>query len=432
MDMPSVYSKTLRHIEIYSLPSAVSKRIGTKTGLAMLGRSDPMLARHLPETFVWNPVTSEMTEAASKEEWDKFWAKVEAAGGKEKFVVKIDNTSRGRGVHIVSRREDLTPQLRYKLSQSGCVGQPYISRPCLMQGHKWDMRVYVMVTVAGASREPRAFRYHEGFARRCSNKYENESSAVDRRTHLTNTSVNNADGDRELLKYANSLMETLRDMDETQQALYPSLLMDEEELQEAMQKLALQEAAEAAEEAENGPSTEEKLPVTMTLTEAWQRLGSDYSANQLEKAEENIDELIRDVLRAAFRFIETSVTDPSRPTINYTYERHLMILGFDVLLDADLRPYLLEINRFPDMTCYTKDQLRIKQQLIRDTARLAFPDARTETLFDTVRNTQATCEFWEHANPSIAPTDPASPPRVPPLAQDRTNWTELDIDFKSL
>ncbi|GBG34839.1 Tubulin polyglutamylase TTLL7 [Hondaea fermentalgiana] len=434
MDLPPVYCRALRHMEVYSLLGPLSKRIGTKTGLASLARKDAALAKHLPGTFMWNPVTGELDENASREEWERFWALVDAQGGERKFVVKVDNTSRGRGVHIVSRRDDLSPQLRYRLMQSSCVAQSYVDRPCLLQGHKWDMRVYVLVTVAGATREPRAFRYHEGFARRCTNKY--QMAVNDRRAHLTNTSVNNSDGDRGLLEYSLTLLQALRGLDESEHALYPSVLMDEEDIVAALEKFAVQDEERAAEERAPETSSEvsgdeagkeatkEQLPVTMRLSQAWEELQRNFSLNQIDAAKRSVDELIRDALGATFR-VASQQTDPALPnTPRYTYGRHLMILGFDVLFDADLKPYLLEVNRFPDMTCYTRDQLAIKQELLRDTLNLVFPDARVDSLFNTPRDAQAMCDFWAQVNPSIDPVN-VDNAASPTLSQDHEHWTEV-------
>jgi len=47
------------------------------------------------------------------------------------------------------------------------------------------------------------------------------------------------------------------------------------------------------------------------------------------------------------------------------------VLGFDVLLDYQLKPWLLEINHTPSFRCGSPLDLRIKKGIIRDTLRLA-------------------------------------------------------------
>merc|ERR1712139_473482 len=72
--------------------------------------------------------------------------------------------------------------------------QQYISNPLLIDGFKWDMRVYVTVT----SFNPlEAFIYKEGFARFTTVPYSIDSSNLENKfVHLTNVSINrhNEDG----------------------------------------------------------------------------------------------------------------------------------------------------------------------------------------------------------------------------------------------
>lgn len=46
------------------------------------------------------------------------------------------------------------------------------------------------------------------------------------------------------------------------------------------------------------------------------------------------------------------------------------ILGFDIILDQDLRPYLLEVNQMPSFATDSPLDLRIKKGLITDTLAL--------------------------------------------------------------
>ena len=43
------------------------------------------------------------------------------------------------------------------------------------------------------------------------------------------------------------------------------------------------------------------------------------------------------------------------------------ILGFDILLDSNLKPWLLEINHTPSFTTDTPLDKKIKKSLIKDT-----------------------------------------------------------------
>lgn len=77
---------------------------------------------------------------------------------------------------------------------SNCVAQAYIANPLLLDGYKFDLRIYVLV----ASVDPlRIFLYDEGLARLATDKYVEPSGANLRKgtMHLTNYAVNkNAPG----------------------------------------------------------------------------------------------------------------------------------------------------------------------------------------------------------------------------------------------
>ena len=67
------------------------------------------------------------------------------------------------------------------------VIQRYVSRPLLLDGFKWDLRLYVLVT----SFDPlEAFLYTEGFGRFASEPFSLERSRLqDPFVHLTNVSI---------------------------------------------------------------------------------------------------------------------------------------------------------------------------------------------------------------------------------------------------
>ena len=74
-------------------------------------------------------------------------------------------------------------QLNY---DAACIVQRYIDNPLLINGYKWDMRVYVIIT----SMWPlKVYIYEEGLARFSTEKY-NLKTLGNKFSHLTNTSIN--------------------------------------------------------------------------------------------------------------------------------------------------------------------------------------------------------------------------------------------------
>ena len=70
-----------------------------------------------------------------------------------------------------------------------CVISRYLDNPLLIQGHKFDLRLYIVVTCYDPLR---IYIYREGLVRFASEKYQNTDLASQEAkfTHLTNYSIN--------------------------------------------------------------------------------------------------------------------------------------------------------------------------------------------------------------------------------------------------
>eukprot|EP00928_Gymnodinium_smaydae_P041864 TRINITY_DN28276_c0_g3_i2.p1 TRINITY_DN28276_c0_g3~~TRINITY_DN28276_c0_g3_i2.p1 ORF type:complete len:1092 (+),score=149.75 TRINITY_DN28276_c0_g3_i2:89-3364(+) len=121
----------------------------------------------LPETYVL-PEQSEAFRA-------------EYARRQGLWIVKPTNQACGKGIFILRDLADLP------LNRSAVVSR-YVDNPLLIQGLKFDLRVYVLVT----QYEPlRCYIYREGLARFASQPYSTESAHLnDVYRHLTNYSIN--------------------------------------------------------------------------------------------------------------------------------------------------------------------------------------------------------------------------------------------------
>ena len=83
--------------------------------------------------------------------------------------------------------EDWRPGTESKTSKNAdpYIVQRYIERPLLVDGLKFDLRIFVLVT---SFAPPRAWIYREGIARFCGTPYSTEN-IQDRFVHLTNRCV---------------------------------------------------------------------------------------------------------------------------------------------------------------------------------------------------------------------------------------------------
>lgn len=95
------------------------------------------------------------------------------------WISKPVSQSQGKGIFLVT-------QLMHLPCEKKSVIQEYISRPFLIGGYKWDMRIYVCV----AAIDPLViYIYNEGLCRFCTEKYRT-SDLTEMYSHLTNASLN--------------------------------------------------------------------------------------------------------------------------------------------------------------------------------------------------------------------------------------------------
>ncbi|XP_074736709.1 tubulin polyglutamylase TTLL13-like [Strix uralensis] len=217
------------------------------------------------------------------------------------FICKPDSGCQGRGIFITHNPEEIKHGERM-------ICQQYISKPFLIDGFKFDMRIYVLVT----SCDPlRIFVYKEGLARFATMRYIDPSSRNlgDICMHLTNYAIN---------KHNENFIQ-----DDTM-------------------------------------GSKRKL----STLNAWMRDNS-YNTTKLW---EDIEDIIIKTLISVHPVVKHNYQScfPNRTTGCACFE----ILGFDILLDRKLKPWLLEVNHSPSFTTDSHLDREVKDALLCDTINL--------------------------------------------------------------
>lgn len=221
------------------------------------------------------------------------------------FIVKPEVGSQGRGIFL-TRKLDEIDEKRHLV-------QEYISAPYLIEGLKFDFRIYVLITGCDPLR---IFVYKEGLARFATHEYNepNISNYSDSFMHLTNYAIN-----RHSEYYINN-------------------------------KFAARD------------HIGHKRSLTSVL-------------KYLESRNEDVDGLLKKIDEIV---IKTLI--PLQPTLSqhyhacqpdeYSNSMCFEILGFDILVDEELNPFLLEVNTAPSFATGTPLDAKIKKNLIFDCLRL--------------------------------------------------------------
>ncbi|KAM4766670.1 tubulin polyglutamylase TTLL13 isoform 2-T2 [Cyanocitta cristata] len=217
------------------------------------------------------------------------------------FICKPDNSCQGRGIFITHHLEEIKHGERM-------ICQQYISEPFLIDGFKFDMRIYVLVT----SCDPlRIFLYKEGLARFATMRYIDCSSRNlgDICMHLTNYAINKRNEN-----------------------------FVQDDTMGSKRKLS-------------------------TLN-AWMAEHS-YDTTKLWA---DIDDIVIKTLISAHPVLKHHYQScfPNHTTGCACFE----ILGFDILLDRRLRPWLLEVNHSPSFNTDSQLDHEVKDALLCDTFHL--------------------------------------------------------------
>ena len=96
--------------------------------------------------------------------------------------MKPKASSQGKGIQVISSFDEVPRGA----GQPPCLVQQYISNPLLIDGYKWDLRIYVAITSINPLR---IYVYEEGLCRFASEKYDT-TDLKNIFSHLTNYSIN--------------------------------------------------------------------------------------------------------------------------------------------------------------------------------------------------------------------------------------------------
>ncbi|XP_015433956.1 PREDICTED: tubulin polyglutamylase TTLL13 [Dufourea novaeangliae] len=214
------------------------------------------------------------------------------------FIIKPDTGCQGRGIYLTRNLKDVKPTERM-------ICQVYVARPFLVDGYKFDLRIYALIT----SCDPlRVYVYNDGLARFATSRYKeptghNTSNVF---MHLTNYAVNK----------------------------HSRMYVIDDEVGSKRKISTLNKWLKVKE---------------VDVDELWCK----------------IDEVIIKTILAAYPILKHSY-HTCFPTHDKTYAC-FELLGFDVLLDWKLKPYLLEVNHSPSFHTDAQIDKDIKEGLLMDT-----------------------------------------------------------------
>eukprot|EP00826_Nyctotherus_ovalis_P009527 TRINITY_DN1251_c0_g2_i2.p1 TRINITY_DN1251_c0_g2~~TRINITY_DN1251_c0_g2_i2.p1 ORF type:complete len:521 (+),score=103.93 TRINITY_DN1251_c0_g2_i2:426-1988(+) len=250
-------------------------------------------------------------------DWNWLKVRMGAEEGKT-YIVKPEGSSQGRGIFLTKNIEEINPM-------EHCVVQEYIEDAYLIEGLKFDLRVYVLVYGCDPLR---IYVFREGLARFSTEDYvkPTKQNIQNQYMHLTNYAIN---------KHSEKFVFNF-DADD--------------------------------------PTVGHKR----SLAFVWSYIDKHRGDSTLLRS--NINDIIVKTLCAVQPQLSRSFRgcQPANVNNNMCFE----ILGFDILVDEKCKPWLLEVNHAPSFGTDTPFDNRVKTRLIADTVTLInlTPESRKKCL----------------------------------------------------
>ncbi|XP_076386640.1 tubulin monoglutamylase TTLL4 [Megachile rotundata] len=217
------------------------------------------------------------------------------------WIIKPPASGRGQGIKIVNQWWEIP---KWHL----VVAQRYITKPKLINGLKFDLRFYVLLTSINPTR---IYIYKEGLVRFASVRYVRGGNLNDKYMHLTNSSVN-----RQNPAYVkNDGVHSFKGHKWSVGSLW--LYLEQE---------------------------------GVDVVELWSK--------------------IKDIVVKTFIAVESSMNAAISECLVSSYTCY-ELYGFDILLDENLKPWLLEANILPSLQTDSPLDTAIKGALVRNVLNMA-------------------------------------------------------------
>ncbi|KYN97543.1 tubulin--tyrosine ligase, putative [Plasmodium reichenowi] len=261
------------------------------------------MKKHFPQCYNFFPMTWILPNEVSD-----FKSYFKRKGSSKTYIVKLKNSCQGKGIYLTKSLDDIN---KYE----SCIIQKYIHKPLLINGLKFDIRLYVLLTGCDPLR---IFLHEDGLVRFSIEKYRlpKHKNLKHINMHLTNFSIN---------KMSDKFEYSLNPDDAT--------IGHKRSWKVFLQKLK-----------------EQGLPMDSIMKKIEHLIVKTISSIQPE-------------LNHYYNSAHYS---------DYSNSMCFEILGFDILLDYKLKPWLLEVNHSPSFSVLSKVDQKVKYAVIKDTLNILY------------------------------------------------------------
>ena len=275
--------------------------------------------------------------------------------GEVEFIIKPSKNDCGKGISLVTDKSDID-------FQEFVVLQEYIKNPLLLNNHKFDLRLYIFI----ASLKPlQIYVYDEGLVRFAAVEY---SQKLRKNNNIVNN--NNILGDYMINGFNEENTESKRKINDFE-TLCTHLTNNSLNQNHAsyQQQWSLEKFWKEL----------EKKQSFANFSNLRCKQQKDFFKSQTVRKESwkqfivsQVHDIVRNVFTVALPKLQSAFPKPFTKGKNHQ-GRCFEILGMDILIDANYKCWLLEINRRPSLMCQTEAAKMVKTHLINDIFKMLMP-----------------------------------------------------------
>lgn len=372
---------------------SIAHKVDLFRNISKMSRAMPDVYRFHPRTFLLPQQFSELKKAMNSIN----------DISERTFIIKPDRGAQGKGIFLIQDPDIVSNNF---IEGNGAVAQQYI-KPYLIDGLKFDLRIYVLVT----SVDPlRVYIHKEGMARFCTEAY--EDPRIDNLdhcySHLTNYSLNKQNthfNQTNSSKISNNHQEKgdLKSMNRYQD--------EKSDSGDEHQKIFNEK--QTSQNDDNVFSiNQHETPYKRSLSSIMNSIRkSGKDADQLQN---EIDDIIRFTMASIQPFLSSSYH--SVIAVGDGKCRCFEILGFDILIDHELRPWLLEVNFMPSLTTDSEFDRILKHSVIKGALKIVDIKPDFKKLLKTRQKSIS------QGKKKVSLYDPEIESKI---AREDTNWRQL-------
>ena len=335
---------------------------------APMARNLDIMRREFPKEYDFHPTTHVLPQ-----DYGAFKTLFPSSGqSKVTYIIKPSGGAQGKGIFLTRRLEDV------ENLGTVCVAQPYITNPLLIDGKKFDLRIYVLVTSCSPLR---VYLFQDGLVRMCAEEYELPTPAnmEDRCMHLTNYAVN-------------------KHSDRYERDDRASSTAGDRGCKRSIRWFLSWLAAERGEDAASILWSKIGDICALTIVSILPLLRREYSTIYERRVPMPPMPSGPDIMDPAAAELPgdkdghaaaaTKTTTNNNTNVFSGRSRCFELLGYDIMVDSDLRPILIEVNHLPSWGTDSPLDQDVKFRAITQALRAVDVTAQDKKTFECAKRRQ--------------------------------------------